>query len=181
MVALPKPKPDAPIELNTHGVVCDFGKHKGELYTRLPVSYLQWMINSEHSRADLARAELKRRNTQTPTLDVSGHAIDGASTRCRHIWDETRMTGEGIYSWLCRTSKDALENAEGDPSSIDDQGRVHFRGMIFAFERDAAWPVLKTIFPEKKSTRVDWAAPVRRRLDRMKSNAGAYARSKGNW
>jgi len=183
MVALPSTNASAekPVEINTGDMVCDFGKHKGELYANLPEPYLEWMISADHSRADFARAELKRRASIIPATDISGRAIDDASTSCRHIWDETRMTGEGVYSWLSRTTKDAIENAESDPSAIGANGHVYFRGMFFAFDRDAEKAMLKTIYPKKKSTRVDWAAPVRRRLDRLNKNAGAYSRSKGNW
>ena len=38
-------------DINTHGLVCDFGRHKGIPYTRLPVSYLTWMVNRTHSKS----------------------------------------------------------------------------------------------------------------------------------
>ncbi len=33
--------------INTHHLTVGFGKHKGELWTRVPVSYLRWLVNSE--------------------------------------------------------------------------------------------------------------------------------------
>ena len=49
--------------INTHGMVIGFGKHKGELYTRVPVSYLFWMVNVEHQDAATAQAEIDRRGS----------------------------------------------------------------------------------------------------------------------
>jgi uncharacterized protein (DUF3820 family) len=125
--------------INTHGLVCDFGKHSGELYTRLPVSYLKWMVQIGHSRADIAEAELARRGTVTPEVDVSGHAIDSASLRGRKIWHETRGENEGLHAWLCRMAAEARALNDRDAG-----GRYLFAGMKFAFE-EGAWPVLKTV------------------------------------
>lgn len=126
--------------MNTHGLVCDFGRHRGTPYTRLPVSYLKWMVNSNHSRAEIAAAELARRGTVTPDLDVSGHAVDRASLFGLDVWVATRQEGEGLHAWLCRLAAEAL--AEGD---ADGQGRLRHRGLKFVFERDGVWPVLKTV------------------------------------
>lgn len=129
-------------DINTHGMICDFGRHKGTPYTRLPVSYLRWMVNESHSRADIAKAELDRRGTVLPELDISGHAIDRASLRCRKIWHETRGRDEGLHAWLCRVASEAL--GEQDP---DDDGRVFYLNMKLVFETDGQWPVLKTVMP----------------------------------
>ncbi|KTF09848.1 MAG: hypothetical protein ACI6PR_10905 [Pseudoalteromonas sp.] len=45
---------------NTH-TICDFGLHKGEAYTKLPASFLIWMISTKHRQSNFAKAELKRR------------------------------------------------------------------------------------------------------------------------
>lgn len=130
--------------IDTHNLACDFGKHKGTAYTRLPVSYLFWMVNCNHSRADIAQAELDRRGTVLPDVDVSGHAIDRASLNCRKIWHENKQEGEGLYSWLCRVSKEAL-----DISNVDEKGRYHYLNMKFAFGEDTTYPVLKTVMRDK--------------------------------
>ncbi len=134
--------------INTHGLVCDFGRHKGALYTRMPVGYLKWMVNSRHGKADIAAAELERRGTVTPDLDVSGHAIDRASLSCRKIWHTNRGENEGLHAWLVRVAREAL-----DKNDIDAKGRYHHVGMRFAFELDGVWPVLKTVMPEKGGTK----------------------------
>lgn len=131
-------------DINTHGMVCDFGRHKGVPYTRVPVSYLTWMVGNNHSKADIAAAELKRRGTTTPDLDVSGHAIDRASLSCRRTWHETKRQDEGLHSWLCRVAREALEAKD-----VDDKGRYRHLGMRFAFEFEGKWPVLKTVMPGK--------------------------------
>ena len=141
---------------DTHNEIVDFGRHKGTCYTRLPVSYLKWMVNISHSRVELAAAELARRGTTTPELDVSGHALDRASLHCRDLWKETRKLGgpgqdpEGIHSWLCRMAADALKSGVRD-----NKDRLYYKGMIFAFEdqEELVWPVLKTVMREKRPIR----------------------------
>ena len=128
--------------IETHNLICDFGKHRGERYTRIPVSYLKWLANTPgHKAQDIAKAELSRRGTTTPDLDVSGHAIDRASLSCRKTWHETRGADEGIHAWLCRMAKEALDKG------VEHNGKLHHAGMAFAFERDGEWPVLKTVMP----------------------------------
>ena len=124
--------------MNTHGLVVDFGKYKGELYTRVPVSYLKWMVQSGHSKSDIAVSELDRRGTVTPEIEVSGHAIDRASLHCLDIWKKTRNKDEGLHAWLCRK---AVESRLSDP---DSSGRYYCNGMCFVFE-EGKWPALKTV------------------------------------
>ena len=78
--------------INTHGMVMPIGRHAGTPITRLPVSYLLWMDQSAHSMANVARAELKRRGTTRPTLDVSNHAIDRAS-----LPEDVQVTHFNLY------------------------------------------------------------------------------------
>lgn len=122
------------------------GRHKGLPISRVPVSYLKWMVGSRHSEAARAEAELKRRGTVTPTLEVSGHAIDRASLRCRKQWHASRGENEGLHAWLCRVSAEAL--AEGRQHGTE-PGRVEYQGLSFRFELDGVWPVLKSVLPQK--------------------------------
>ena len=132
--------------INTHNLLCDFGKHNGEPYTRIPVSYLKWLANTPNHRAhEIAKAELSRRGTTTPTIEVSGHAIHRASLSCRKRWHETRGENEGIHAWLCRMAAEALENGQ------EINGKHEWAGMKFAYELDGVWPVLKTVMPSKDS------------------------------
>lgn len=131
---------DLMAEIDTHNLRIDFGKHRGELWTRLPVSYLKWIVNVSARNADIAEAELKRRGTHTPDLDVSGHAIDRASLACAEIWRETRAEDEGLHAWLCRVAQEAL-----DKGVVDHKDRHLHLGIAFAFDMEVAWPVLKTV------------------------------------
>ncbi len=137
--------------MNTHGLRIDFGKYgpkgdkEGELWTRVPVSYLKWMLTEgsfNEERKAIARSEMERRGTATPNVDVSGHAIDRASQTCRKIWHETKIENEGLYSWLCRITREALESGEKLES-----GKIKYLDMKFLIIQDGDWPVLQTIMP----------------------------------
>ena len=131
--------------MNTHGMICDFGKHEDVPYTRIPVSYLKWMVNSNHSRKIIAQAELDRRGTVTPDMEISGHAIDRASLSCRDIWHGTSSKDEGLHAWLTKVAQNALKKGKKDK-----KGRYRYLGMMFAFTQDGVWPVLKTVMRDKE-------------------------------
>lgn len=127
---------------STHGMKLHFGKHAGELYTRVPVSYLRWMVNAGHNEAHVALAELKRRGVpvQQQSVEITGHAIDSASLRLKKIWHEDRMDQEGLHAWLLRVSEEALNYCTPDA-----EGRVHYKGMRLIFENGEVYPILKTV------------------------------------
>jgi hypothetical protein len=127
-------------QLNTHGVVINYGRHKGELVTRLPVSYLRWMINEKAPMWEYAKAEFDRRGDTMPKIELSGHAIDNASLRVRKIWHETKLENEGLYSWLQRVTLEAIERGERLES-----GKIKYLRMKFVIEQGEEYPVLKTI------------------------------------
>ena len=131
--------------MNTEGLVCDFGKHEGELYTRIPINYLLWMVNIGHSRTEIAEAELARRGTTLPRIEVSGHAINRCSLRLLRTWERLRKDEEGIHAWLCRVGEEALEHGKRD-----DQGRVLYMGMKFVFKQEAVWPVMLTVMRQNR-------------------------------
>lgn len=122
------------------------GRHAGESIERIPVSYLKWMVNVRHTFATYAEAELKRRGTVTPDLEVSGHAIDRASILLRKRWHETKSEDEeeGLHAWLVRMAREAI--CAGEERG---EGRYEYAGMSFRFEMDTVWPVLKTVLPGK--------------------------------
>ncbi|MCC2615970.1 DUF3820 family protein [Aestuariibacter halophilus] len=129
--------------MNTHGVLVNFGKHKGQPITQVPVSYLRWMINENAPMAEVARAEFERRGDTMPKVELSGHAIDNASIRVLRIWHETKHEDEGLYSWLQRVTLEALELGEVK------NGKIHHMGMKFVIEKGEEFPVLKTIMRKK--------------------------------
>ncbi|MBS3797757.1 hypothetical protein [Pseudoalteromonas sp. BDTF-M6] len=58
---------------NNNNVICDFGVLKGESYKQVPACFLNWMIGVNHQRADIARAELARREQ---AVQKSGNAVN---------------------------------------------------------------------------------------------------------
>jgi hypothetical protein len=137
--------------INTHNLRCDFGKHKGELWTRMPVSYLKWLVNQPKRNpgdiaGDIASAELARRGTVTPTLEVSGHAIDRASLSCRAIWHQTALSkDEGLHAWLCRVAAECLATQPPERATLAENAKIPYLGMLFVFEFGECWPTLKTV------------------------------------
>jgi len=125
--------------MNTHNVICDFGRHKGELYTRMPINYLKWMINANHGKADIAKAELERRGTTTPELDITGHAIDRASIKLLQIWLDQTSKKIGFHSWLHDQAKKAIDKPKNK------KGNHIWLSHQWCFDMDGEWPVLKTI------------------------------------
>ncbi|MGB5811749.1 MAG: hypothetical protein WBG86_14525 [Polyangiales bacterium] len=123
------------------------GKHAGEPITRVPPDDLKWMVNAGHRNAEEAAKEMERRGTVTPTLDLSGHAIDRASLRLWRQYKETRSEGEGLWSWLARIAAKAL-----DGRTPDEQGRVNYAGIRFVFATEGKWPVLKSVMPLKNGS-----------------------------
>jgi len=128
--------------IDTHDLRIEFGKHKGERWTRIPFSYLRWIVCSMTDKpaiVEIAQAEIERRGGDRPELDISAHAVDRASLRCRKRWHEDRSEDEGLYSWLTRITLEAL--ADG---TVDDQGRYRWKGMKLVIEQGNV-PILKTI------------------------------------
>jgi len=121
-------------EINTHNLIVDFGKHKGERWTRLPISYLNWLMNEVGGeKGAIAKAELDRRGTTViTTLQLSGHAIDRAS-QITHAWKD-----KGVHSWLLIIGAEALEAAKGAEE-------IEYQGFKFAFTYGEYYPTMKTI------------------------------------
>lgn len=135
-------------DIDTHGLRVDFGKYRGERYTRLPVSYLRWMVNDSHQKSDVARAELERRGIplNDTVVEISGHAIDQASKRVLKIWRKERSSGEGLHHWLVRISEKALANTKG----LDKNGRTYHMGMKLVFAQGELYFTLKTIMRDDR-------------------------------
>lgn len=127
-----------------HGFVLDFGRHRGMLITRVPVSYLKFMVRNQTPHADVAAAELERRGTVTPNLEVSAHAIDRASLRLWDLYCRSRKENEGLHAWLVRFGEAALKQP------YDGGGRHLYMGMEWVFDKHGVWPVLLTVHPAKR-------------------------------
>ena len=137
--------------LDTHNKVLDFGKHKGELWTRVPLDYLRWLANSTDDTEPvlMARSEIARRGTKiSHEVEISPHAIDRASLRCRKIWHQTALTpDEGLYSWLSRVATEALKSVESE----EKPDKIRYINMEFVFRHGEMYPILKSVF--NKETR----------------------------
>lgn len=127
-------------QINTHGVRINYGKHKGTLVTRLPVSYLRWMINNNAPMVEYAVAELARRGDILPTAEISGHAMDRTSLRVARIWKDNRYEDEGLYTWLMRITLEALTYGE----KVSDDTYLYL-GMKLVIVQGEEFPVLLTI------------------------------------
>lgn len=134
---------------DTHNLIVGFGKHKGERWTRVPISYLKWILNEMPETAEahvIAKAELERRGDTMPKgIEISNHAIDKASLRVRKRWHEDRGQDEGLYSWLVRIGGEALESVGGEQVE-----RIKFKGCVLVFTHGNHFPTIKTVMPDKK-------------------------------
>jgi len=133
--------------LDTQGIIISFGKHKGELLTRVPISYIKWMINQNDyiPLKEYAKAEFIRRGDTMPLVELSGHAIDNASLRIRKIWHETKLKDEGLYSWLQRITLEALDNGDSIELQDDNTKKIRYKGMKLVITEGEEFPLLKTI------------------------------------
>lgn len=126
--------------MNTHGLTIQSSRRfAGYLFTRIPASYLKWMVQADHPEAGIAQAELDRRGHKIPEMDISGHAIDSASNRLLGLWTSTREGEEGLHSWLCRIATEAYHSGP-----IDEDGNIVHNGIRFVFST-GEYPVLKTV------------------------------------
>ena len=119
------------------------GKHEGERITRVPMSYLRWMVRAGHPQAEYAQAELDRRGAAMPDIEISAHAIDRLSLRCRDVWHQTRKGDEGLYTWAARMALAAWQQGKTD-------GRYAHAGITWVIE-GGSHPILTTAFPDKLS------------------------------
>lgn len=127
--------------LDKHGrFVMQNGRHTGKPITRVPVGYLFWMVREKHTHMNYALQEIQRRGSQLPDMEISGHAIDRASTYCLGVWQKTRLDDkEGLHSWLLRVSGAALINGKKGGDGI------YYLGIRFVFDYIGDWPILKTV------------------------------------
>ncbi len=127
--------------VNTHFWTMRDGPYRGRAITRVPADYLRKMVKADHEHADIARAELERREPVPFVVNVSPHAIDRASVTCLRVWRKDRRKEEGLYSWLARVAEEAW--ALRVPAA--ERERRKHKGMRFVFREDRGRPVLVTV------------------------------------
>jgi len=129
----------------------EFGKHKGELVTRLPIDYLEWHINEGTQFAKVAQAELDRRGFNPDIngkVEISKHAIDRASLRVLDLWIKERKRQEGIYSWLARVSLEAIEAIKPDQTKL--HFKIEYADIILIYKQGQLYPTLVTVCDPKE-------------------------------
>lgn len=131
-------------DLHTLEYLMKNGRHEGERITRVPVSYLQLMVNQNHRESHMARAELKRRGTVVPEMEISSHAINRASLRIMHVFGKRDDKKEGLHSWMLREAGVAmiLGTKRGDKYS--------YHGIKWAIVTDGVWPVVLSVMERGK-------------------------------
>ncbi len=109
--------------------ILPFGKHQGQLLTRVEPQYLQWMANKSPAVerdgvnwSELAQMELDRRGTNYDGIMPSHHAIDRFSQRHLDKWDQT----QGIASALSAMATEAWAKGEVVEQEVyaGDEGEV---------------------------------------------------------
>jgi hypothetical protein len=123
----------------------DFGKYKGERWTRVPVSYLRWVINEgtfQDFVREICEKELARRgcDQHLEAIELASHAIDRASIK---LYDEWRTYPKGLHSWLVRESARALR--EGIVLSED---KYLYNNKIFILKKGVLYHTLVTVYYE---------------------------------
>jgi hypothetical protein len=122
-----------------HNLKVHFGKYSGELWTRIPLSYLRWCVN-ENVHAEYAKAELERRgSSQMPKIELSNHAIDRASQRFIDRWIQETEKKIGLHTWLHDL---ALEAYESDKYNVE----IKYKKMTFKFSEGCEYPTLLTVY-----------------------------------
>jgi uncharacterized protein (DUF3820 family) len=129
----------------TENITIEFGKHKGELWTRVPVHYLRWLINESSPLSkphEMARFELERRGTVLEhEINLTPHAIDRFYQRYKRAGlSRSDILGYGgIYSALMALSIEALKLCNGGPN------KVEYKGLKFIFYKRNLDTILKTV------------------------------------
>lgn len=119
----------------------DCGVHKGVEITKVPVSYLNWMVNIGHRDRSRAQEELDRRGSITPDLDISPHALNRFSERYIERFLLRKDKKVGIHTFLYKMAKKAATLAKR--RGVDN---IEYKGIKFIFAMDeCVWPVLKTV------------------------------------
>lgn len=153
---------EKPKRLDTTNVVLEFGKYQSIRIQRVPVSYLRFMVRNRTRQWEFAEAELDRRGTVVPKIEIAGHAIDAASLRIRRIWHEHRDENQGLHSWLCHAAWEAWNSRRHEKQQI-----VDHLGVRWVFDVDGVYPILKTVMP------------IREKDDNTRPEEKATHRSKG--
>jgi hypothetical protein len=143
--------------MQTHGAKVLFGKHRGQLLTRVPIGYLRWGVGAgvdqkvrlkdgkEVAFKDIASVEIERRGERTMDVDISPHAIDRISQRFLSEWKRTRNNGEGIYSWAQRRVQELRGRKDVEMESNDGNVTIKEGDIKWVIKVDQPVPTLITV------------------------------------
>lgn len=145
-------------QIDTEHFVMPMGKYAGTRVQRIPRSYLEWMVQVRHDLAGVAKAELDRRGSKVPEMDLSPHAVDRASQRLLSRWyKDCKASGEGLHSWLSRKAREAYELI------LDGSDTIVYEGVKYVFQADGAFPSLKSVMIASSHKQKSKAKVKRRR------------------
>lgn len=151
------------MKIDTNNLRVNFGKYKNELWTRVPLDYLRWLVNEPDNIKGMemnkvyAQAELDRRGTHVNReVEITPHAVDRASIKLLHQWRLTRLKDgnnkEGIYTWLSRMANEAGKDTKNEV--------VYYSNIKFVFRLGNLYPILKTVMPIKSLKKKDDGAKM---------------------
>lgn len=109
------------------------GKYKGQPYSNVPLSYLQWMVRISHTEKEEAKKELQRRGINFDVMQFSLSCIDFISLYYMDIYERTRKEKEGLAKWLSRVALEAIE--KGRKTS----GVYSYNDLVFIFNGDNSY------------------------------------------
>lgn len=123
-----------------------YGKYYGTKWTRLPINYLKWILNTSAPEEDKAKQELERRGTilDFQNMEITPHAIDRCSQYALDVWQKKRRGEEGMYHWLHRTACNAF-NVMSPRRDKSMWGK-----LIFVFERGKYFNTLVTVIRDRR-------------------------------
>ena len=116
------------------------GKYRGQLWSRIPLGYLKFLIRIDAKDSDRAKRELDRRGTIVDNeVELTKHAIDRASVYCFESW-RRKKNRVGLYTWLHDRAVQAIKNGDRRGENI------YHNGIKFVFDLKGIQPTLITVF-----------------------------------
>lgn len=124
--------------------VVTFGKFKGRLFNELPYGYLRWMILEQHTKAQLAEAELQQRTTAHSGVLIDSRVLERLELHHKRAWQRTRKPREAFAPWLARLASASLRTSPAHG------GRYALPGFVFVFDEDGVLPKLVDVVQQRQ-------------------------------
>lgn len=162
-------------KIDTHKAKVNFGKkYFRKLITRVPVSFLRWILQEQItnktveladgslvSALDAAKAELERRGEREDRVSITHHAIDRMSLRFLEIWQDWARMEEGIVAFMERTVYEIFDEQVNDAIVYRRPERFEACGIDWVLKLDGPTPILLTVveYDEAKHKTQERARP----------------------